>query len=100
HVSIKDQIAEEDKVVTQVTWVYTLKSDDPSTDQRVTVDGVGIDRFDSGKIVENWNTLDVLFRLLKKLGIEVLQTPPPRQPPPPCPCPPGSICQFGVCNRL
>jgi len=105
HVSIEDQIAEDDKVVTQVTWVCTLKSDDPTTAQQVTVMGVGIDRFDSGKIVENWNTLDVLYRLLILLGIDVPETPRgPVPPPPPCddnnPCPFGFACLFGVCNRV
>ncbi len=105
HISVKDQIAEEDKVVTQMTWDCTLKSDDPSTDSTVNADGVGIDRIDSGKIVENWNTLDVLYMILK-----LRKGPPPqlqKGPPPPWPppalcsnsnqCPPGYQCLYGEC---
>ncbi|SRR6266487_5063642 len=97
--SIEDQIAEEDKVMTRVTWECTLKSDHPSPASQVTVMGVGIDRIDGGKIVENWNTLDVLYRLVNLLDSGI-----PKPPPPRCvhnnDCGPGFICQFGGCNRV
>lgn len=101
--SIEDQIAEEDKVMTRVTWVCTLTSDDPSAVSQVTVMGVGIDRIDQGKIVESWNALDVPYRLLNLLeGPDAPNVPHP--PPVPCdrdnPCRPGFMCRFGTCHRV
>src|SRR5690242_2317673 len=55
HVTIDDQIAEDDKVMTRVIWAFTLKSDDPSPASQVNAMGVGVDRIDDGKIVESWN---------------------------------------------
>ncbi len=71
HVYIKDQIAEDDKVVTCMTWECTVKSnDDPlAAGQVFTLQGIGIDRIDNGKIVENWNTLDALYRLINLLSL-------------------------------
>src|SRR5262249_4513546 len=104
HVSIGDQIAEDDRVVTPVTWQCTFESNDPSTPtQVITIVGVGIDRIESGKIAESWNMYDVIYRLLNKLE---LSDPLPSGPVPgkPCPCDPGYICQSGSCepraNRL
>lgn len=97
HVSIEDQIAEEDEVMTRVTWECTLKSNDPSTASPFTVMGVGVDRIDDGKIVEDWNTLDVLYRLLNLLPqhFRAIQVPcDPKHP-----CKSGFRCQSGFCQR-
>jgi predicted SnoaL-like aldol condensation-catalyzing enzyme len=102
-VSIGDQIAQHDRVATPVTWVYTLKSNDSSiVSQVVTIMGIGIDRIHSGKIVENWNTLDVTYRLINLLGIPDPLSPPAPPPPQSCAkgCDPGYVCQSdGYCHR-
>ncbi len=115
-VSIEDQMAEGDKVMTRVTWKCTPKSDDPSTAPQATVMGVGVDRIDRGKIVEDWNTLDVLYRLLNLLERPVDIAGPPagptplaklagsRTPPVHCdrhhPCQSGFVCILGICRRV
>jgi predicted SnoaL-like aldol condensation-catalyzing enzyme len=112
--TIEDQIAEDDKVMTLVTWKCTRKSANAAS--QITVVGVGVDRIQGGKIVENWNTLDILYRLLNLLDRAVPQPPPPpapvplrafavaAAPPPACvvdsDCLPGYACQFGACNRV
>jgi len=104
HVSIKDQIVEDDKVVTHAIWECTLKSDDdpPVAAQVVTVRGIGIDRIDGGKIVENWNTLDVLYRLISQLELADPFIDPDTPIPPAIPCDPAAPrpCRFGrVCRN-
>jgi predicted ester cyclase len=114
--TIEDQIAEDDMVMTRVTWNCTRKSANAAPASQVTVVGVGVDRIDDGKIVENWNTLDILYRLLNLLDMAVPQPPllaaaaPPdafalaAAPQPQCvndsQCLPGYACQFGACNRV
>jgi predicted ester cyclase len=61
--TVDDQIAEGDKVVTrwhcEMTHLGTLGSL-PATGKRVTITGITIDRFEGGKIVEAWRSMDVL----------------------------------------
>jgi len=63
HFEIEDQIAEGDKVVTRWagtgTHEGTLMGMEP-TGTRATTRGIGIDRFEDGKIVESWNSWDTL----------------------------------------
>lgn len=106
HVSIKDQIAEGDKVVTHIAWEFTLKSNDkpPVAGKVITATGVGIDRIEGGKIVENWNTLDVLFRLINALGLpDPFSDPNTPTPPISCSagCGPGYYCdRTNLCQRV
>src|SRR2546430_7437298 len=63
HVTIEEQIAEGDKVVTRWTAVGTQDGDlpgMPASGKSTHVTGIGIDRIEGGKIVEawrNWATL-------------------------------------------
>jgi predicted ester cyclase len=90
-VSIEDQIAEEDRVTTRVTWKCTLNDANPFTSSQVTLVGVGIDRIDSGKIAESWYMRDGLDSLLVALD---------KVPCPIRPCPPGWICRSGECRPI
>ncbi len=68
--TIHDQIAEGDKVVTR--WTMTGTHTDAlmgiaPTGKRVTVTGVSIARFQSGRLVESWNNWDRLT-MLQQLG--------------------------------
>jgi steroid delta-isomerase-like uncharacterized protein len=62
-ITIEDQIAEGDKVVTRWagtgTHEGTLMGMEP-TGTRATTRGIGIDRFEDGKIVEAWTQWDTL----------------------------------------
>ncbi|MFG2003659.1 ester cyclase [Spirillospora sp. NPDC048911] len=53
-ITVDDQIAEADRVATR--WTAAMTHDD----RRVTLTGVTIDRFENGKIVEAWRTIDML----------------------------------------
>ncbi|GHO90166.1 hypothetical protein KSF_002140 [Reticulibacter mediterranei] len=71
HVYIKDQIAEDDQVVTCMTWECTLNNkDDPANPLIFTLQSIGIDHIENGRIVENWNTLDALYRLINLLKLQ------------------------------
>jgi len=101
HVTIDDQIAEGNEVMYRVKWTVTLRLQG-SHDQQVTGIGVGIDHVAADKIVENWNALDVLYRLHNmQLIVGRLGTTPitPYVPPLACPpsCPPNSFCMQGYC---
>jgi steroid delta-isomerase-like uncharacterized protein len=67
---VEDQIAEGDKVVTrwrgEMTHLGALGGVEP-TGNRVTISGITIDRFESGKIVEAWRSMDTLG-LLRGIG--------------------------------
>jgi predicted ester cyclase len=52
--TIKDQVAEGDKVVTR--WTSTMTRNG----KRLTLHGITIDRFEGGKIVEAWRCMDML----------------------------------------
>jgi steroid delta-isomerase-like uncharacterized protein len=68
--TVEDQIAEGDKVVTRWTGEMThsgeLSGVEPSGN-KVTISGITIDRFEDGKIVEAWRSMDTLG-LLRGIG--------------------------------
>jgi steroid delta-isomerase-like uncharacterized protein len=68
--TVEDQVAEGDKVVTRWTAVGTHEGNImgiPATGKTATVTGIGIDRFEDGKVVEGWNNWDTLG-LLQQIG--------------------------------
>ena len=70
-ITINDQIAEGDKVVTRWTATGTHKGQlmgIAPTNKHATVTGVDIDRYQDGKVVEAWASYDMLG-LLQQLGI-------------------------------
>ena len=76
-VTIEDQIAEGDKVVTLWTAVGTNLGPlqgRPATGKKVRVTGANVARFSEGKIAESWFNFDMLT-LLRHLG--VIPTPEP-----------------------
>ena len=71
HLTIEDEIAEGDKVVTRVTARGTHQGSFmgiPPTGKHAVVTGIVIDRFANGKTVEAWTNLDDLG-LLQQLGV-------------------------------
>jgi steroid delta-isomerase-like uncharacterized protein len=71
HVSIEDQIAEGNKVVTRVTFRGTHQGEYmgiPSTGKQVTYTGIAIDQIIGGKVVEMWHESDDLG-MLRQLGV-------------------------------
>ena len=68
--TIKDQIAEGDRVVTRFTWQATHSGDFqglPPIGKQVAVDAISIERVEDGRIVERWFIQDVLS-LMQQLG--------------------------------
>jgi steroid delta-isomerase-like uncharacterized protein len=67
---VEDQVAEGDKVVTrwrgEMTHLGELGGTPPSG-EHVTISGITIDRFESGKVVEAWRSMDTLG-LLRGIG--------------------------------
>jgi steroid delta-isomerase-like uncharacterized protein len=75
--TIEDMIAEGDKVVTRWTVRGTHKGEIMGiapTGKQVTMTGISIDRIEGGKIVEEWNEMDMLG-MMQQLGA----VPPPKQ---------------------
>ncbi len=71
HYTVEDQIAEGDKVVTRwsVRGTHTGELMGlPATGKQGTVTGIGIVRFEGGKLVEAWTEFDALG-LLQQLGV-------------------------------
>jgi steroid delta-isomerase-like uncharacterized protein len=71
HVTIEDQIAEEDKVVTRWTVRMTHKGElmgIPATGKQVVVTGISINRFVGDKSVEAWDNWDELG-MMQQLGV-------------------------------
>jgi steroid delta-isomerase-like uncharacterized protein len=69
-ITVEDQIAEGDKVVTRWTAEGTHDGDLPglpASGRSSTVTGIGIDRIEGGKIVEAWGNWDTLG-MLQQLG--------------------------------
>ena len=70
HVTIEDQIAEEDKVVTRYTARGTQQGElmgISPTGKEVSVTGIDIDSVSGGKIVEHWSEADTLG-MMQQLG--------------------------------
>jgi steroid delta-isomerase-like uncharacterized protein len=71
HITIEDQIAERDKVVTRWTSYGTNTGSlfgMPSTGRAATITGITIDHIADGKLVESWDELDQLG-MLQQLGV-------------------------------
>ena len=71
HMTIEDQIAEGDKVVTRWTAVGTHTGDlmgIAPTGKRVTVTGIDVSRFAGGRIVESWGLFDQMS-MMQQLGV-------------------------------
>ena len=69
-ITVEDQVAEGDRVVTRYSARGTHEGDFagmPATGKQVTGTGITIDRIEGGKIVESWNQFDQLG-LLQQLG--------------------------------
>ena len=69
-VSTNDMIAEGDKVVSRWTGTGTHQGEFmgiPSTGNKVTVTGIGIDRLVDGKIVEHWEQFDTMG-MMQQIG--------------------------------
>jgi predicted ester cyclase len=72
HVTVHDQIAEGDKVVTRTVWsgVHTgTFRGIPATGRHVAADEIQITRMKDDIVVERWSLLDVPS-LLKQLGVD------------------------------
>ncbi len=68
--TVEDQVAEGDKVVTRLTVRGTHQGEllgVPATGNRIEVTGISVDRIEGGKIVEGWVSWDRLG-LLRQLG--------------------------------
>jgi steroid delta-isomerase-like uncharacterized protein len=77
HETIEDQIAEGDKVVTRWTGRGTHQGEllgIPPTGNRVTAEGISIDRISGGRVEESWFQYDALG-MMQQLGV----VPPPGQ---------------------
>jgi steroid delta-isomerase-like uncharacterized protein len=71
HITIDDQIAEGDKVVTRWTATGTHRGElmgIAPTNKRVTVTGTDVERYQGGKVVESWANYDMLG-MLQQLGV-------------------------------
>jgi steroid delta-isomerase-like uncharacterized protein len=71
-VTVEDQVAEGDKVVTRFSARGTHQGETeefgPPTGTQMEITGIAIERFADGKIVENWTNYDALG-LLQQLGL-------------------------------
>jgi steroid delta-isomerase-like uncharacterized protein len=70
---VEDIIAEGDIVVTRWTYLSTHEAEFmgiPPTGKQITMTGISIDRFEDGKIVEEWIEMDQ-FGMMKQLGMEL-----------------------------
>jgi predicted ester cyclase len=67
HITIEDQIAEGDKVVTRLTWRATHDRGTfmgiPPTRRQVQVTAIYIHRIAGGKVTEEWSASDALEKL-------------------------------------
>src|SRR5262249_40290747 len=70
HMTIEDQIAEGDKVVTRVTVTGTHQGEYrgiPATGKHIKYMGIAIDRIADGKVVEMWHQADTVS-MLQQIG--------------------------------
>lgn len=70
HITIEDQIAEGDTVVTRVTFHGTHRGEVhglPPTGKAVKYQGIAIDRIVDGRLVEMWHEADT-WGMLRQLG--------------------------------
>ena len=77
HIKVDAQFAEGDTVVTRWTATGTHKGDlmgIKPTNKFSTVTGVDIERFQNGKVVENWASYD-MFGMMQQLGVVPSMTP-------------------------
>jgi steroid delta-isomerase-like uncharacterized protein len=68
--TVEDQIAEDDRVATRWTGTMTQTGQlfgMPASGRTATLTGITIDRFEDGKIVEAWRSMDMLG-LLRDIG--------------------------------
>ena len=72
NVTVEDEIAEDDKVVTRWTIRGTHQGEveefGPPTGRQVEIQGITIHRIEDGKIVEEWNSWDNMS-LMQQLGL-------------------------------
>jgi steroid delta-isomerase-like uncharacterized protein len=71
HFTLKDQIAEGDKVVARATWRATHTGEFrglPPTGKQIAISAFIIDRVKNGKIVEHWSLFDQMS-MMQQLGI-------------------------------
>lgn len=69
--TVEDQIAERDRVVTRWTGTGTHTGDlmgTPATGKQVTVTGITVNRIAGGQIVEAWGVVD-LMGMMQQLGV-------------------------------
>jgi steroid delta-isomerase-like uncharacterized protein len=69
-ITIEDQIAEGDRLATR--WTSTMTHSGalgglPPTGNPVTISGITVERFEDGKVVEAWRSMDTLG-LLRQIG--------------------------------
>lgn len=72
HVTVEDQMADGDKVVTRTVFSGTHSGvfrGIPATGRRITVDEIQITKMKNGKVVERWSLLDVPT-MLKQIGVD------------------------------
>jgi steroid delta-isomerase-like uncharacterized protein len=63
HWTVEDQVAEGDKVTTRYTLGGTHQGEFfgvPASGRRVEISGINVDRFEGGKLVEEWASYDLL----------------------------------------
>ncbi len=71
NMTIEEQIAEGDKVVSRYTWRGTHRGEFfgvPAIGKQVAVPGIAIDRIVEGKSVEGWGLMNLLS-MLTQLGV-------------------------------
>jgi steroid delta-isomerase-like uncharacterized protein len=75
--TVEDQVAEGDKVTTRYTLSGTHQGEFfgvPASGRRVEISGINIDRFEGGKLVEEWASYDLLGGLSQIGAIPEPQT--------------------------
>jgi predicted ester cyclase len=71
-IMVTDQVAEDNKVVSLMTWTATQVGDLPgisATNKSFTVKGFAIDYFEDGRVIKHFPLFDQ-FEMMKQLGID------------------------------